>query len=216
MRNSPISQPWVVFDLGGVIIRLSPSLQDAASHAGVCLRRALQPERESDLQQLYFDWQTGRIEDSVFFDGWTEYTGRFDRGDAPRLALGWLREEHPGMLDLVRDLRASGAVLGCLSNTCAFHWNYVLDHPDLYPSMPLITHKAGSHLLGHMKPEIEIYRAYESLTGAAPEHIIFFDDLAVNVDGAQRCGWGAVQVLPETDPVDQMRGKLRSLGVLRS
>lgn len=52
--------------------------------------------------------------------------------------------------------------------------------------------------LGLVKPEPDIYRALITALGAAPEEIVFFDDVAINVEAAAAVGIRAFQW---TDPV---------------
>jgi FMN phosphatase YigB (HAD superfamily) len=206
--------PLITFDLGGVIVRLAASLDEAAAVSGIRLREAAQPERDGELSLLFNDWQRGRVTDEQFFDTWTDTIGRFDRSEAPKLSLGWIVEEYDGMLQLVGDLKQAGVALGCLSNTVSLHWAYVLGDRAKFPSMQLIDHAHASHLIGAMKPEPAIYRAYEQLTGTAGSGIVFFDDLPENVQGARECGWRAYRVAPWSDPATQMRTALKQIGVL--
>jgi FMN phosphatase YigB (HAD superfamily) len=67
--------------------------------------------------------------------------------------------------------------------------------------------------MGLVKPDAEIYRAFERATGAAPGDVVFFDDLAENVDAARACGWDAVLVDHGGDTAAQVLAALRARGV---
>lgn len=205
--------PLVTFDLGGVIVRLSRSLEEAASVSGIALRATLHAE-DPRLSTLFNQWQKGLITDVVFFDEWAACSGRFDAGDAPRLSLGWLVGEYAGISELLEQLAETGVMMGCLSNTCAHHWQHAMSRPDLFPSMRLLTHRHGSHQIGEMKPDAMIYRRYEQLTGYASHEIIFFDDLEENVRGARECGWTAVRITRDREPAAQIREALTELKVI--
>lgn len=208
-----VRPPLVTFDLGGVIVRLSRSLDEAASVSGIALRAAPRAE-DRKLASLFDQWQRGIIADQSFFEEWAACSGRFDASDAPRLSLGWLAGEHAGISGVLQELADAGVTMGCLSNTCAHHWEHMTTRADLFPSMQLLTHRHGSHQIGEMKPAPAIYRRYEQLTGRGPDEIVFFDDLEENVRGAQACGWTAVRIARDREPADQIREALASLGVL--
>ncbi|MBI5532325.1 MAG: HAD-IA family hydrolase [Deltaproteobacteria bacterium] len=204
--------PLVTFDLGGVIVRISTSLEEAAFRAGVKLRDA-KPD-QTRWSSLFVQWQSGQVTDEAFFEQWAACVGRFDAHDAPKLSLGWLQHEFEGIQALLGSLHGLGVPMGCLSNTSRHHWDYMLAETDRYPSLRWLQHLHASHLIGVMKPDEAIYRAYERLTGYRPEDIVFFDDLQANVDGAKRCGWQAVRIDPKADPAAQVRARLREIGVL--
>jgi len=102
----------------------------------------------------------------------------------------------------------------CLSNTNARHWE--LMHSDSHAGLPMhhLTHRVASHLVGVMKPEEGIYEHLEQITGLAPGSLLFFDDKAENVATAKRRGWHGERIDPGGDTVAQMRGHLRSYGVI--
>jgi FMN phosphatase YigB (HAD superfamily) len=50
-----------------------------------------------------------------------------------------------------------------------------------------------SHEVGLAKPDPAIYELTASRLGVAGEEIVFLDDVEVNVEGARRAGWHAVQ-----------------------
>ena len=101
-----------------------------------------------------------------------------------------------------------------MSNTSSHHWEFMLEQTDRYPSMRWLQHRHASHLIGVMKPDEAIYRAYEQRTGFRPEEIVFFDDLRVNVQAAERCGWQAARIDPRGDPASQVRQQLQRMGIL--
>lgn len=76
--------------------------------------------------------------------------------------------------------------VGCLSNTNSIHWNELLRR---YEMMQLFEHRFASQQLGCAKPNPTIYHRVEDLMGVSPEHILFFDDRAENVEAANQRGW---------------------------
>jgi putative hydrolase of the HAD superfamily len=61
-----------------------------------------------------------------------------------------------------------------------------------------------------VKPEREIFEYVIADLNVAPVRIAFFDDTAINVEGARQTGMDAY----ETDGIDELEARLRSLGVL--
>jgi putative hydrolase of the HAD superfamily len=64
-----------------------------------------------------------------------------------------------------------------------------------------------SNEIGARKPEVAAFRAVVADMGVAPQRILFFDDLAANVAGAQASGLRAVQVTAVAD----IEGAIRDL-----
>jgi FMN phosphatase YigB (HAD superfamily) len=63
------------------------------------------------------------------------------------------------------------------------------------------------------KPDEAIYRAYEKATGVAGAEIIFFDDLAENIEAARAAGWNAEQIDHTGDTAEQVRMLLSRYGI---
>ncbi|MFC1745292.1 HAD-IA family hydrolase [Candidatus Riflebacteria bacterium] len=82
-----------------------------------------------------------------------------------------------------------------ISNTNSFHFNYLKGQfPDL------IKHFSGftlSYIEGCKKPETEIFKRFIKASGFKKTECIFFDDLIVNVKGAQKAGLNASQYLDQ-------------------
>jgi len=202
----------VTFDLGGVVIRVAPTVERAASLAKVpwrAPRLRVQPERAS---KLLLDWQVGAVSDREFFARWAEALGgRFSAEEAERISLAWMEGEYEGVGDVVRELRARGHLLGCLSNTCGHHWDLAFNDTARFPTLQHFTYRHASHLVGVMKPDPWIYELYEEATGVSGEQIVFFDDRQENVRAALERGWRAYVVRTEAGPAEQMRRVLREL-----
>ncbi len=210
----------VVFDWGGVVLRICRSWEQGCERAGLTTRpddfKPAAAEARSALAQRY---QLGQIDCDGFCDGLSQLTeGRLSSADAGRLHDAWLIAEYPGMAELIARLNAIERVrTALLSNTNAGHWRRHLPSADGsvpdFPAVGTLDNRLGSHLLGQVKPDEAIYRSLEVQTGAQPERIVFFDDLAENVASARGRGWRSEQIDHEGDPAAQIRGHLASLGI---
>ena len=79
---------------------------------------------------------------------------------------------------------------------------------DNYLGLERLTYRFASHLIGAAKPDPAIYAHVESITGAAPSGILFFDDDPACIAGARARGWTAIQITPASDPARQVRTAL--------
>lgn len=91
------------------------------------------------------------------------------------------------MLDLVRDLRASGLRTGLLSNSWGSRYGYPQDILD-----ELFDDAVISGQVGMRKPEERIFRLATDRLGLAPAECIFVDDVEGNIVAARALGFGVV------------------------
>lgn len=223
------SQPLVIFDAGGVLVRICRTWEEGARRAGIEAPPDVMADaaraRRRELSLLY---QAGRLPEDEYFARMAEAVG----GEASaggsagactpdiieRVHDAWLVEEYPGVRALVHDLRAAGLPTALLSNTNARHWAVMAEAEGPFAAVGTLDRWFLSHELGACKPEEAIYAAVEEAVaadvGAAPDRIIFFDDLEENVAAARARGWRAVQVDHTGDTAAQMRRALGDLGVL--
>jgi epoxide hydrolase-like predicted phosphatase len=106
---------------------------------------------------------------------------------APQLAF----EPNEDMIALIRDLRAAGLRTGLLTNNArelrTLWW-------DLLPYDELFDDVVDSSHVGLRKPNPAIYRLALERLGATAHRTAFLDDIASNVDAAERVGMRAVLV----------------------
>jgi FMN phosphatase YigB (HAD superfamily) len=120
------------------------------------------------------------LTDEQFADGWN----RIFVGEMPgiRRILARVQEELP---------------LYAFSNTnCAHQACWSVDFADLLAPFRKIY---VSNQLGARKPEVAAFRAVVADLGLAPEQVLFFDDIAANVEGARASGLRAVHVTAVAD-----------------
>ncbi len=213
---SPVS--LVVFDIGGVLVRIARSWSEACAAAGVPARGPGDDEAAwSRRRRPVEDYESGRIDHATFVAGIVESEqGRYTAEEVDRVHAGWILEEFPGVLALVDGLHAAGYETGILSNTCDAHWRRQLlgeSAATRFPALQRIRHPHASHLLGVRKPAPEIYARMAARTGHAPARTLFFDDLPDNVAAARAAGWRAERVDPLGDPAAQMNAFLGRHGV---
>jgi len=188
----PIKPSLICFDLGGVIVRICRTWEEACVRAGVPLRALERLESSRGLRSaVVLDHQTGRIDDETFALRLSAaLDGAYTPAEVMAVHRAWVIEEYPGVSAAIDRLHDAGLETAALSNTNPAHWEQIRQ----WPALRRIQRPHVSHLMGLHKPDPAIYRAFEASVGRQPEEILFFDDLQENVDAARRAGWQAVQV----------------------
>ena len=230
---------WVVFDLGGVIVRIHHSWQHAAAAAGVSgainsthdVARAHAPNstsdaapnstphsmfdptlhRADDFRTLVSEQQRGMLSHDDFCSGVSQLTsGVLSAQDVARIHTAVIVGAYDGVEQLVLQLNKRGLSTACLSNTNHQHWQFM----HSMAAFNAIQHRHASHLFQLEKPNQAIFRAFESATQARPVDILYFDDLADNIAAATQAGWRAILIDPHSETVPQIHRALATHGVL--
>jgi putative hydrolase of the HAD superfamily len=205
-RLFPGSADALLFDLGRVVINIDfgKAIACWAAHAG-CDPSAVVARFVRD--EAYRAHEIGLISDAAYFDSLRTGLG-IGLSDA-QLLEGWnaiFAGEMPGISALLARA-ARHLPLYAFSNT----------------NRPHVEHfsKAYADLLGHFremflsstiglrKPDAEAYDHVVKAIGVPASRIVFFDDLAENVEGARARGLHAIHVRAPTD----VENALAALGI---
>ena len=192
----------VVFDVGGVLVRLryQPFI-DYLSEAGIDMTDLPAWLTKVDLAAHERGEMSGE-----------ELLGRVAAMaarplDTAELVARWLDmfDRSPEMLDLASSLMRRHRVY-LLSNVGDLHWR----HLNAEYGLETVAHGVlTSFEAGAVKPQAEIYREAERRFALDPAATVFIDDLPPNVAGAQACGWHAIHHRSPARTVEQ----LKALGV---
>ena len=198
---SPGSADALLFDLGRVVLDIDfdKAIACWAGHAGCeaddLVRRFVRAED-------YHHHEMGKISDAAYFESLRASLG-VGLSDAQFLE-GWnaiFAGEMPGIAPLLK--RAAGHVpLYAFSNTNNAHVEHfsvayadVLGHfRELYLSSTI----------GLRKPDAAAYDHVVKAIGVPASRIVFFDDLAENIEGARARGLTAVHVTSPDDVADAL------------
>jgi putative hydrolase of the HAD superfamily len=201
----------VVFDLGGVLVRIHHTWEAAARSVGVSGGAHL--GRLASYAPLS-DYQGGTLSESAYLATLAKDLG-CSIEEADRVHAAILGSDYPGAQQLVLELKAKGLPTLCLSNTNELHYKEFFG--GRFPVCNALDHLIASHRIGANKPAAEAFQAIQDLLPPREGEVIFFDDHPGNVAGAVEFGWLAKQIDPgdETgaDPVAQMRDYLLEQGV---
>jgi FMN phosphatase YigB (HAD superfamily) len=210
----------VVFDLGGVLVRICRSWPEACARVGLDLRAGWDDPAKREIRgRLSHEYHLGMLGTDEFCERLAGTTpGSYSPQEVRRVHDAWLIEEYEGVSTLIDDLHAAGIVTGVLSNTNEAHWERLAGGPDRAPEFVApgkVRHLHASHLLRAAKPSVDCFRAFESRCGPAliGNGVIFFDDLPENIEGAERAGWKGRLVDHTGDTATQMREFLRADGI---
>ena len=198
---APNSADALLFDLGRVVIDIDfgKALACGAGHAG---RAPADLAAKFVREESYRHHEVGQIEDAAYFQSLRDSLG-IGISDAQFLE-GWnaiFAGEMPGIAPLLK--RAATRVpLYAFSNT----------------NRPHVEHfsKAYAEVLGHFremflsstiglrKPDAAAYDHVVKAIGLPASRIVFFDDLADNIEGARARGLIAVHVTSSGDVADAL------------
>lgn len=205
----------VVFDLGGVLVRIARGWNDAHRLAGL-------PDDHPMLSSDEFHERSAAAAHAhqvgtMGFDEWASAVseaseGTYSSDDAKAIMDAWTIEEYPGIRAVVDAIHEAGLETAALSNTNARHWELLgVDDESYadYPNLGAIQQLHASHLLGHAKPHPDIYAAFTEAAGLKKARVLFFEDTKPNVDAARRFGWAARHIDYAGDPAAQMMATLR-------
>jgi len=204
---SPGAADALLFDLGRVVldIDLGKVVACWAGHAGC--EPAHLAGRFSWRDEFYQQHEKGEISDAEFFAALRALLG-VELSDAQFLQ-GWneiFAGEMPGIAPLLQRA-AQRLPLYAFSNTNAAH---VEHFSETYAGV--LGHFREiflSSAIGLRKPDAAAYDHVVKAIGVPASRIVFFDDLAENIDGARACGLTAIHV---TSP-DDVAHALAALGI---
>jgi glucose-1-phosphatase len=196
---APGSADALLFDLGRVVLDIdfSKAIGCWAAHAG-CEPSDILARYVRD--EAYRHHETGKISDAAYFDSLRASLGI--RITDAQFLEGWnaiFAGEMPGIAELLA--RAAGHLpLYAFSNTNQPHVDHFSQvHADLLGHFREIY---LSSTIGLRKPDQAAYEHVIDAIGVPASRILFFDDLAENIEGARACGLMAVHVTSSADVAD--------------
>jgi HAD superfamily hydrolase (TIGR01509 family) len=203
----------IVFDLGGVLVRLVRDWQHALELTGVPLPALGAPGPDWPRHhQLIEANETGSISDPDFQSEIRHCFPGFDCADYMKVFDAWIQGLYPGTPQLLADLKSAGYKTALLSNTNARHWKVLTT--GQYAPLAKVDYPFASHLLRARKPNPEAYKSVERLTETPPDKILFFDDLQQNLDAARALDWQTDLIDRNQDGPPQIREHLRRRNLL--
>jgi putative hydrolase of the HAD superfamily len=201
---------FVVFDLGGVLVRIRTRWRQCLDAAG--LHSGHGDDWDASLSDFhpFSEFQLGRISSDACFRELSQFLALRSPSDAAAANMAILAGLYEGASNLLRRSHAAGLRTAILSNTNAPHWEEMTTS-QRFQAIQSVPHRFASHELQLEKPDLAIYRYVESALGADPKEILFFDDTSANISGASLAGWQAVLVPGTEDPPSFIESQLMNL-----
>lgn len=209
----------VVFDLGGVLIRIAESWAEMHERAGLHgdpLRGDDWHRRWTAIEKLL---ETATIDHDEGHSRMAAASGgRYGPEDVRRAREASLIAQYPGVDAVFDALDPLGMETALLANMTASDWTR-LDPEDAtieleFPVVLRAQHRYASCSIGARKPDRAAFEAVERGTGHRPARIVFFDDRSANVDAARARGWTAERIDAAGDTAAQLLDALRRLKVI--
>lgn len=215
---TPLKPQLILFDLGGVLVRICHGWKKVCEHHGYTPPSILDdPQGVAALTEIGRLFETGQRDEDFFITQSAKVTG-FTPEQVRTALHHWVIEPYPGAHELIeRVTQIPGISTACLSNTNATHWAMMQGlngHTRAAVPLHQLTHRFASHLIGAMKPDPAIYEHVEKTLGIDPTSILFFDDHPPNVVAARERGWQVEQIDPTGNSPAQIVEHLRSRGML--
>jgi putative hydrolase of the HAD superfamily len=203
---SPGAADTLLFDLGRVVIDIdfSKALSCWAAHAG-CTPNEIAARFVRD--ETYKRHETGAVSDAEYF---ASLRAALDIGISDHAFLeGWnaiFAGEMPGIAPLLTRA-AERMPLYAFSNTNGAHVaHFSIAYADILAHFKTVF---LSSAIGLRKPDAAAFKHVVKEIGVPANRIVFFDDLAENIDGARASGLKAVHVKSSAD----VAGALAALGI---
>ncbi|MGN6253545.1 MAG: HAD family hydrolase [Solirubrobacterales bacterium] len=187
----------IVSDFGGVLTtpllgsfeRVQDEIEIPAESLGEALRCATEERGDNPLFQL----ERGEMEEVAFLELLSDHLepllGRRPHLHRFREVYFDALDPNEPMIELMRELRASGLTMALLTNNVREWeplWRSMLPIDEIFETV------VDSAFVGCRKPEARIYELTLERIGMPAEACLFVDDVGVNCEGAEAAGMSAV------------------------
>lgn len=171
----------IIFDLGQVLVQvdLKPFIDQFSKAFNI------EPDKlkKNENDGAYLDFQVGRINGEDFHRITCEHYNYFVPIDQfKQIWASMLVGQVEGTVAIINKLHEKKHALSLLSNTDPWHFEYC---KKILPDLHKFEHKFLSYDLKMKKPDAEIFLTVAEKLRAKPEHCLFIDDLANNVESAK-------------------------------
>ena len=197
----------ILFDVGGVLLTNG---WDNRERAAALEHFHLDPVAFEALHPAPYDaWERGAITLKAYLDTTVFYEARsFSPEEFFAFMLTQSKPLPGGALGILGEIAASHkCLLGALNNEARETNDYRFSHFGLRKYFQVAL---SSCYLGLRKPEPAIFQRALDILGRPAERILFIDDRAENVAGAEAAGLRAIRF----EGAESLRRELVSLGVL--
>lgn len=194
--DHPISA--VVFDFGGVLITpITELLAEIALWHDVGMVEMLDvlmgPRETSTVDHPWHRAERGELPTAAMQAEVTPFAaaaGLTMRGDEYERLLCGIFDVHHEVVERIGRLRDEGYRTGLLTNSFVEFRAHLEENIDFSVFDVVV----DSSEVGYRKPEPRIYELTTEMVGVPAEEILYLDDFAANLVGAQAAGWQTIHV----------------------
>jgi glucose-1-phosphatase len=173
----------VIFDIGRVILDFD--------HMITCRKLAQYSKKDEKYIYDYIfkseflnEYEKGKIASLDMFEIISDKLGLDIPFEKFKKIWGNIFSLKEGIDDLIRRVKKA-AKIAVLSNTDEMHFDFIMDSVEIMKEFDWLF---LSHKIGFRKPDKEIFEYITSITGFAPNEIIFIDDIEEFVVAARKYG----------------------------
>ena len=207
----------LIFDLGGVIINIDPSLTIkefnlfAKKNGDILNSLDYKLFESNEMINFFFDFEKGLISENNFRNSLNNLIGiNLDNNNFDIIWNKLILSINYNIVDLIISLKNKFNVF-VLSNTNSIHEKFFnnLFIKKYNLGLKDIFHKVYySHEIHFRKPEIEIYKLILDQNNFLGDEVIFFDDIDENLIASKKLNFNTFQVL-EIDKFEKFLKSLR-------
>jgi glucose-1-phosphatase len=173
----------VIFDIGRVILDFD--------HMITCRKLAQYSKKDEKYIYDYIfkseflnEYEKGKIASLDMFEIISDKLGLDIPFEKFKKIWGNIFSLKEGIDDLIRRVKKA-AKIAVLSNTDEMHFDFIMDSVEIMKEFDWLF---LSHKIGFRKPDKEIFEYITSITGFAPNDIVFIDDIEEFVVAARKYG----------------------------
>jgi putative hydrolase of the HAD superfamily len=203
----------VVSDFGGVLttplLTSFMAVQDEIGISPENIGEAMQTITEQDGENPLYALERGEMAEVDFLarlgDGLEPLLGHRPELHRFRETYFEALQPNPPMIELMRELKASGRRMAMLTNNVREWepvWRSMLPVDEIFETV------VDSGFVGCRKPEARIYEMTLERLGLPAEACLFVDDLPHNCDGARAAGMAAVHFRDNEQAIGEIRATL--------
>jgi len=203
----------IVSDFGGVLttplLTSFMAVQDEIGIEPEQLGRALQAVTKEDGENPLYMMERGEISEPDFLarlsDGLEPLLGHRPHLHRFREIYFEALEPNEAMIDLMRELKASGLRMAMLTNNVREWeplWRSMLPVDEIFETV------VDSAFVSCRKPEARIYELTLSRLGLPAAACLFVDDIELNCEGAREAGMSAVHFRDDEQAIAEIRSRL--------
>jgi len=193
----------IVFDLGQVLVRFDYKyfVEKVNKHKAGIGEQFLELYKNN--YDVHRDLEKGLISEKDFIAQMLEYLEHII--DEETFCRYWsdIFSFNDDVIALLPELKKNYK-LYLVSNTNSIHKRY--GYQD-YEFLKLFDKLILSHEVKFIKPEVEIYREVEKVSGFPSEEHIFIDDILEYVAAAKNIGWDGIQFVGYDDLVTNLKAR---------